>query len=124
MNAIKSATIVVTVFIMITMLSLVVLQNKPEIEEEVTPGIPSQITIAKEDTICEIDDDCTTVLTKCGSCECYGKPVNKQFESKYTEELKKICSGQDLLACDMMCYPTNLECKNNKCTLEIMSTAN
>lgn len=63
---------------------------------------------------CQVDNDCTTVFTKC-SCDC-GSPVNKAYLEKYKQQRDKACKNYNGVRCSMICdYET--KCANNKCTM-------
>ena len=83
--------------------------------------LEDEIVIAAEDLVCESDKDCTVVETSCwqDTCECGGKPANKQSKSNY-EELLSQCRKSikyALKTCEMECAPRDIRCLNDECTV-------
>jgi len=65
-----------------------------------TGAIP-KIVIQSEHQQCSVDEDCSTVMTKC-SCDC-GSPVHKDYVDYYSEKVDKACKNFKGMMCSMDC---------------------
>lgn len=82
---------------------------------EKTGEITGVIQLDPEHQKCESDDDCSFARTKCSQCECYGTPINKDYEEQYRKEYAETCKGFNGPQCDMMCAEGQLKCIDGKC---------
>jgi hypothetical protein len=73
------------------------------------------LRIKPADQVCEVDDDCTTAMTKC-SCDC-GTPVNIEYKTKYRDIKAKRCKFYFGMMCMMRC-DKNVTCIDNVCSFQ------
>ncbi|MBU1148981.1 hypothetical protein KKI23_02705 [Patescibacteria group bacterium] len=68
--------------------------------------------ITPADQVCQTDDDCVFVWTKC-ACEC-GSPVNKIHKEKYKQQWQEMCANYKGIQCSMTCNFV-AQCVNETC---------
>ena len=73
-----------------------------------------QLSVAPQDQVCNVDDDCVIVSTRCDACECCA-PVNKVHEQAYIERYRALCENYYGLICDYDCQTPFTACRDHRC---------
>ncbi|TNE31606.1 MAG: hypothetical protein EP349_03900 [Alphaproteobacteria bacterium] len=79
-------------------------------------GIGEHTKIPAEARLCETADDCTAIVTHCGSCDC-GTPIAKAFAEEYAQKHKDFCAASrtEYEHCEMDCPQPVPVCQDNLC---------
>ena len=75
-----------------------------------------QLSVAPQDQVCNVDDDCVIVSTRCDACEC-GAPVNKVHEQAYVERYRALCENYHGAVCRHRCPTPFTVCRDHQCVL-------
>lgn len=80
-------------------------------------GVGHDFRVKGEDMECDTDEDCTTIITHCGSCSC-GTPVNINALDKYRRIREETCDdGQMREMCEMECPAITPRCIEYRCEM-------
>lgn len=80
-------------------------------------GIGYDVKVPGADRVCHTADDCTTVSTHCGGCDC-GVPINTASVKKHQQKLAKTCAPDSVNgeSCDNLeCQPYQPACIEGQC---------
>lgn len=81
-------------------------------------GSGHHIKVQKSQQACQSDDQCTSVGTHCGACDC-GTAINKSYVDQHNKEFEQICLEITINElCEMACTPSYPECSEGFCTLD------
>ena len=90
--------------------------NLAMLEREI--GIGHHMKIGIEDRVCERAEDCTSVQTHCGGCDC-GTPVARFAAERLEAQFAQLCATVRISEyCEMDCPPPEVSCMAGYCVAE------
>ena len=111
LKAVSLARLLIPIFVVCGILYLFFALSPKQVD-----GGNGTLIVDPADRVCQTDDDCAIVSTRCSNCEC-GVPVNKEYMGKYENAWRQLCHDYHGGVCEYNCPTPYARCVERQCLL-------